>query len=94
MPRDKRNVETSLLSKGFELDERHHHYFIYHASDGTRTSVKTRTSHGSSNKTLGEPLLAQMARQCGISKTQFLALVDCPLDRKTYEQLLRHTGLI
>jgi len=92
--RDRRTVEASLLAKGFELEDRHHRYFIYHASDGTRTSVKTKTSHGSSSKTLGDPLLVQMAKQCGVTKPQFLDLVDCPLDRDAYEQLLRERNLI
>ncbi len=87
-------MEASLLAKGFELDERDHHYFIYHASDGTRTPVKTKTSHGSGSKTLGEPLLAQMAKQCGVTKPQFVSLVDCPLDRDAYERLLRERRLI
>lgn len=94
MPRDRRTVEASLLAKGFQLDDRHHHYFIYHASDGTRTPVKTKTSHGSGSKTLGEPLLAQMARQCAVTKAQFLDLVDCPMDRDAYERLLGDGDLI
>jgi len=35
-----------------------------------------------------------MARQCGVTKTQFLDLVDCPMDRQCYERLLRDSDLI
>ena len=34
-------------------------------------------------------LLAQMARQCKLTKSDFLALVDCPLSREAYEEKLR-----
>ncbi len=94
MPRDRRTAEAALLAKGFKPDERHHHYFICHASDGARTPVKTKPSHGSGSKTLGESLLVQMAKQCGGAKPQFLDLVDCPLERDAYEQLLRERKLI
>ena len=87
-------MEASLEAKGFRPDERHHHYFIYHGSDGARTPVMTKTSHGSGSKTIGDPLLAQMAKQCRVTKPQFLDLVDCPLDREAFERLQREQKLM
>ncbi len=87
MPREQKDVEAGLEQKGFLRDERHHHYFIYETMAGKKTAVRTRTSHGS-HKTLGDPLLAQMAKQCRLRKKEFLALIDCPMDRENYESLL------
>jgi hypothetical protein len=89
LPRDKREVEAALQSKGFSRDERDHRYFIYYSEEGKRTPVKTRTSHGTSTRTLGDDLISQMARQCGVTRKDFLALVDCPLSRVAYEEKLR-----
>ncbi len=86
MQRSKRDVEAGLQTKGFVRDERHHHFFIYHTADGKRTLVKTRTSH--SGRDIGVALLKQMAKQCSLSKEQFLALVDCPLSRDEFERIL------
>lgn len=48
---------------------------------------KTKMSMGTSYKTIGDPLLGQMARQIGLSKSDLLKLVDCTLDRASYEAL-------
>ena len=87
--RERRDVEAGLERKGFERDERHHHYFIYWSLGGKKTAIRTRTSHGSTHRTLGDALLSQMARQCGsIRKADFLDLVDCPLAREDFERLV------
>ena len=87
--RDRKDVEASLERKGFERDERHHHYFVYRTQAGKKTTIRTRTSHSSSHKSLGDPLLAQMAKQCGgLRRADFLELVDCPLSRKSFERLV------
>jgi hypothetical protein len=33
-----------------------------------------------------------MAHQCGVTKPNFLKLVDCPLQRPDYENLLKPGG--
>lgn len=38
-------------------------------------------------------LLGKMAQQCKLPKADFLALVDCPLDRAEYETRLRSRGV-
>jgi len=53
----------------------------------------TKVSHGGSHD-IGDPLLAQMARQCRVTKPLFLQLVDCPLDREAYEAELRVKGVL
>lgn len=87
--RDRKDVEASLERKGFERDERHHRYFVYWTLGGKKTPIRTRTSHGSTHKILGDVLLAQMAKQCGdLRKADFLDLVDCPLSREDFERLV------
>ena len=86
--RDKRKVESALRRKGFKADETHHHRFVFHASDGRPTSIRTQTSHSRRYKTLGDDLLGEMARQCRISKADFLGLVDCDLTRDVYETMI------
>jgi len=87
MPRDKGVVETALRNKGFQQTEGDHHYFIYHRKDGKKTLAKTKTSHGSKSD-LDDYLLGQMAKQCSLTKPQFLELVDCTLTRDAYERVL------
>lgn len=83
-----RDVHSALLKKGFQEKPGDHQFFTYHRlSDNKKTSVFTKTSHGSSE--VGDALLAKMAKQCRLSKAAFLDLVDCPLEREPYEAKLR-----
>jgi predicted RNA binding protein YcfA (HicA-like mRNA interferase family) len=83
MVRKQSDVEAALLQKGFRRADTHHRYFIYHTEAGPKSRIRTRTSHG--GRDITEALLRQMARQCGISRKDFLDLVDCPLDQSGYE---------
>ena len=91
--RAKREVEAALQKKGFREVEGDHHWFLYWTSDGLKTTIRTKTSHGAT-KDLGDGLLAQMARQLRISKSEFLQLVDCPMTREQYERVLQRAGHI
>lgn len=91
MPREKKEVEASLLGKGFRESPGDHRYFIYWSRDGRKSMAKTKTSHGS-GRDISDDLLSQMARQSGVTKSNFLKLVDCPLQPPEYEQLLRQAG--
>jgi hypothetical protein len=91
MPKDKRDVEAGLGNKGFRLQDGDHHYFVYWSEAGKKSMAKTKTSHGS-GRDISDDLLAKMAKQCGVTKGQFLKLVDCPLTRQEYEELLRAVG--
>ena len=91
MPKDKREVESSLEAKGFQRGEGDHHYFIYWSLGGKKTMAKTKTTHGS-DRDLSDELLSLMARLGGLTKQEFVKLVDCPLQRGEYEQLLVERG--
>lgn len=94
MPREKRKVEKSLSKKGFIEEETHHHYFEYQDLDGKITTIKTKTSHTKKMKDIPDNILAQMAKQCHLSKSEFLDLIDCPLDQEKYEVKLRNQGIL
>ena len=94
MPREKAKVESALLGKGFHKIEQDHHYFIYYTQEGKKTTVKTKTSHTKKMKDIPDNILGQMARQCHLSKNEFLNLVDCPLSQDNYEKILQHKEII
>ncbi len=94
MQRDTRKIETSLENKGFERSEGDHSYFLYRSIDGKKTTAKTKTSHTPKMKSIGDNLLGKMAKQCCLTKLQFLDLVDCPLGRDEYETILATQGLL
>jgi hypothetical protein len=94
MPRPKSKVESALLAKGFQKNEKDHHYFIYFTTDGKKTTARTKTSHSKKIKDIPDNLLSQIAKQCFLTKTEFLNLVDCPLNQEMYEDILQKQGII
>ena len=94
MSREKRDVEDALRRKGFETEERHHHYFLYKCLDGRLSRIRTRTSHSAKVKSLSDQLLSQMASQCKITKKEFLELVDCQMSQDIYEKLLNERNFL
>jgi hypothetical protein len=88
MTRDRKDIDASLTRKGFKRYDSDHHFYIYHNINGLKTVKKTKMSMGTSHKTIGDPLLGQMARQIGVTKPNLLKLVDCTLDQAGYEALV------
>lgn len=89
MQRDKKKIESSLKSKGFSPKNGDHNYFLYITKEGKISDIRTKTSHGKQPKTIGEPLLSLMAKQCHLEKSDFLNLIDCPLSQEDYEAKLK-----
>ena len=94
MALDRRDIEAALEKKGFKASEGDHHFFTYHTEGGQKTSVWTKTSHGSGHRTLSDGLVAKMAKQCGLSTGQFKQLVACPLSQTAMEKILVDDGRI
>lgn len=93
MPRKQSDVERSLMAKGYVGPERgDHNYFTYHSKSGKKTRIFTKTSHGA--REIDDHILSQMAKQCKLSNKDFGRLIDCPLDRDTYEQKLIEQGFV
>lgn len=88
MTRERAQIDAALQRKGFVHEDGDHHYYVYHNLAGKKTIKKTKMSRGSKYKTIGDPLLGQMARQVGLTKPKFLELVDCTLDQKSYEKII------
>jgi predicted transcriptional regulator len=92
--RDRHKVANALCSKGFINTEKDHHRFIYYTLTGIKTAVFTKISRGASHKGISKGILAQMAKQCRLSNAEFRDLLDCPLSREGYENLLKAKGAI
>jgi hypothetical protein len=92
MVRDRKSVEAGLIKKGFQLREGDHHFLIYWSITGKKSPVFTKTSH--SHRDISDQLLGKMARQCRLPKGKFLDLIDCPLSRDEYEDLLFKAGVL
>lgn len=92
MPRKQSEVEKSLLAKGFRAKEGDHTYFNYYSKAGKKTAVFTKTSHGM--REIDDSVLSRMSKQCKLSNKDFGLLIDCPLDRDTYEAKLIAQGAV
>jgi hypothetical protein len=92
MPRKQSDVEKSLQAKGFRSRDGDHNYFNYYSKAGKKTAVFTKTSHGA--REIDDNLLACMAKQCKLSNKDFGLLIECPLDRDSYEAKLIAQGVV
>jgi hypothetical protein len=85
MPRKDRDIQSALQAKGFEIvEERKHRFFHYLDSEGRRTTIRTHLSHQPGSTDVSDGLLGKMARQVGLSPTDFKKLVDCPMSKEEY----------
>ena len=92
MPRKQSDVEKSLEAKGFRRAKGDHNFFHYHSKTGKKSRVFTKTSHGA--REIDDNLLSQMAKQCKLNNKDFGLLIDCPLDRDSYEAKLIAQGTV
>ena len=57
-----------------------------------KTKVLTKTSH--SHRQIADGILSQMAKQCGLTNKLFGDLIECPLSRDDYEEMLVQAGVV
>jgi len=89
MPLARDDIESALLRKGFRQKQADHRKFHFWTTDGKKTAIFTKTSHGSKKyKTLSNDLVAAMARQLRITKKEFVSFVECEIGHDEYEALL------
>lgn len=81
-----------LQAKGFEKEERDHHFFWY-IHNGKKTNISTKTSFGS-KKEIGDPLISKMADQVHLKKDEFMKLIQCTLSKEEYREVLIERGFI
>ncbi len=84
----------SLKKKGFSesVSKSDDHKYLEFVHEG-KIHFYTKLSHGS-KKDLGLPLITQMALQCKLSKKEFMDLVNCPLSKERYLEILKERGAI
>lgn len=86
-----KNISLSLLKKGFSEDNNDHKKYTLFL-DGKRTNIRTKVSHGT--KEYGERLIREMRTQLRLSKREFMDLIDCPMTKEEYIQILIEKGFI
>ncbi len=92
MPIKTREAKTSLLQKGFQLDNRDHIYFRFYY-EGKVTRSHTYFSHGTNE--IDDSLLSVMKKQLQLDTNQQVReLFDCPLNENDIIEILRRKNLI
>lgn len=87
-----KDIQNSLLSKGFEAETGRKHIFYYFKIEGKKTSIRTYISHG--EKEIYDVLISLMGKQTKLTKTEFIDLIKCPLTKDIYTELLINRGYI
>lgn len=88
MPLQRRKIIQNLTKKGFTEIGDGDHIVLRFEYRGVKTFIRTKISRGSKYKEISEKLIAQMARQCRINKTEFVGLVECTVSQRDYIDLL------
>lgn len=84
-------IKSSLVKKGFSAGNGDHKYYTLYCNC-KKTQIFTKVSHGKPE--VGEPLLGMMARQVRLSKDQFADLINCPLSKEEYMQMMKDQGYV
>ncbi len=86
-----KKVEQSLIKKGFKLEPSDHKYYVFYYN-GKRTRIKTKVSH--CGQEINDFLIKNMSRQVHLNKSQFCDLINCPLSKEAYKDILIKIGLL
>lgn len=82
-------IDASLQKKGFvKYNGNHSFYHLY--IDGKKTKVFTKISHSSNG--ISDILIKTMAKQVKLTRLQFEDLIDCPLSKEEYINILIEEG--
>lgn len=89
---NKKKTLKHLKKKGFTdaKNKSADHHYIELFYEG-RLILHTKMSHGSA-RDIGSPLIGKMARQCRLSKPDFMDLAKCPLSREAFINKLIASG--
>lgn len=83
-----KDIISNLKKKGFSEDRSKDHVWLnFLTSDGKKTIIRTKVSHGKSEIT--EPLITKMAKQVHLNKKQFIELVSCSLSGDVYYSIVK-----
>lgn len=59
----------------------------YHVN-GEYKGIRTKVRHGSKSTELSEELISRIAKQCNLSKKDFVGLVECSISESQYMELV------
>ncbi len=92
IPRD--DIEIAFKKKGFVVEERDHRYW-YFLYQGKETGIRTKISKGSKYKDYTIGLLKSIKDHLKLdSLNQLKDLVECPIEKEDYENILKTKGII
>ena len=89
---ERAKVEQNLPKKGFQEERDGDHVFFLFFHGGKKTHIRTKVSHGSKYKTLGDDLVSKMAKQCKLTAKDFRSLAECTLSHTEYVSILVGSG--
>ena len=83
----------NLKKKGFvdSTTKSDDHKYLEFAYNG-KYVLHTKLSHN--KKDIDDHLIRQMSTQCKLSKSEFLDLVNCPLSKEGFIEILESKGLL
>jgi predicted RNA binding protein YcfA (HicA-like mRNA interferase family) len=86
VPLKARDVQAALLKKGFQKADNKDHQYFYLYTNGKKTSINTKISHG--EKKIHDQNCSNMAKQMRLTNGQFRDFVQCPLTGDAYLRIL------
>ena len=87
------DVTRNLPPKGFALDPKAHHPYLYFYRNGRRTRFYTYVSHGKPGEDAGDDVVRAMKRQLGLSTMkQVRELIECTMGGAQYLAALVSSG--
>ena len=89
-----RDVEKSLLAKGFLNDRTTDHKYFFLYIDGKKTSVSTKLSHGREPIDKNTPLFKSFKLQLRLTGKELENFFNCPLSFEEYCSILIQNGEI
>jgi len=90
-PRKAKDIEATLLHKGFRVEETHHHVYWFFYND-RKTTIRTRLSHGV--KEYGDNLLGRIKKQMHLANQELDQFFDCAMTGANYGELLIKRKLV
>lgn len=84
-----RECEAAHRKKGFVVSVDGNHVFYRFLNKTGDVVVFTKISHGPKGRTLSAKLISDMARQCLLTKQQYLDFIDCKMSEEAYREILR-----
>jgi len=86
-----RNIEKSLLGKGFIERNNDHKFFVF-TYNGKEKKIITKISH--SHSEISNDLIFKMSKQLFMTKDFFIKFVDCTKSESDYIQILIDKDII